>query len=297
MTKESGERLPGSRRFFCFAACIAHDPVLLKRSINYNKYNIKCLILSIKKRGSPMKSGIVLAALVALGSTASAHAGVQTYEFTAVLNQVGSYKELTWSDRGEGLVAGTTVKAGDLIKGKVSFDEDLNYINWNPSIPKDPRSGEAGEFYYARKNPSQPLWINYTFVGIGQTYVSEAESANVSVTNDVDDMLYISTNYGWGATRQSAGLGFTDFGGALYSNGLIPQSIDLADFDRSRLFASWNRGSDGGLIMIHADLTSLTRIDTAAVPEPGSMGLLMLGCAAAGLAVRRGRKAGTAAKA
>jgi len=242
-----------------------------------------------------MKPAIVLAALVALGSSVAAHAGVQTYEFTAVLGQVGSYNELTWSDRGEGVVAGTTVKTGDLITGKVSFDDDLNYMNMSPWVYKDPGSGETGEFYYHRKNPAQPLWITYTIAGIDQKYTSGDQYANLTVTNDYDDMVYISTEYGTGSTRQSAGLGFTDFGGALYSNGLIPQSLDLADFDRSRLFGSWYRGSDGGLIMIYADLTSLTRIDAAAVPEPGSMGLLMLGCAVAGVAVRR-RRTETAAK-
>ncbi len=231
-----------------------------------------------------MKNGLATAMLVACGWVGTAQATVQTYEFTATMQDIGSVKELKWSDQGEGKTAGTVVRRGDVVTGRFSFDDAMAFVPFDPSA--DPHSSAAGWYLYS-SYPLKLVSLEYTIASIGLNYVSDG--GNVSVENDNfwdGDIFRVSTYMGSNVDPTQTGtIGLFNSAGTLFTNGLIPQALSLNDYNGALLSAEWYRGSDGGYMMTSSVITSLTQ--AGAVPEPASAALFIAGLAAAGMGMRR----------
>lgn len=243
-----------------------------------------------------MKFGMMLAALAMAGLSGSAQATVQTYDFTAVLETIGSFNELSWSDSGEGVVSGTRVSKGDLIRGRVSFNDAMPYAPlippWvQPPVPlPSPTSNAPGEFYYGG-TAQYVVSLNYTILGIDQRYSSAQGGVTVDNNYDNGDSFGVQTYSGQDGVG-SAGISLINADGSLFNNGTIPKALSLNDFNRTLFNATWYRGSDSGLILAHAVLTELTLVNE--VPEPATGVMVLSGLALAGLAARRRRNANAA---
>lgn len=232
-----------------------------------------------------MKKELATAMLAAMAWVGAAQATVQTYDFTAIVQSIGSVKELTWTEQGEGKTAGTVVRNGDVVTGRFSFDDTVTYQPNYPGDVRDPQSNDAGSYTYY---PVKPISLEYGIASIGLTFSSN--HGNFSVTNndswsgDVFSLGAGMGTSGWD-DDQTGSIGFANSSGTLFTNGEIPKALLFSDFDSAGFWAEWNRGSDGGRIMTNSMVTSLTRVD--AVPEPASAALFLAGLAAAGLGARR----------
>jgi hypothetical protein len=231
-----------------------------------------------------MKKELAAGMLAAMAWMGSAQATVQTYDFTAVVQDVTSIIGYTVSSSGEGKDPGTVINSGDIVTGRFSFDDAMPYWSPFPDPSVDPQSSASRSYSYMTIPNTTSL--EYTIASIGFSFSNYYGS--VTVENNANlgtDVFRVEGSRGTTYDDTTAGsIALINSTGTLFSNGTIPKALSLSDFDRTFMEARWNRPSDGGVVWANSVMTSLTRVEE--VPEPASVALLITALAAAGLGAR-----------
>lgn len=206
-----------------------------------------------------MKKAIFGALLLGSVVVQHASAAVRTFEFTATVSSVMD-RETGETSMIDGPLAGTTVSAGDLLKGEFSFDD----------LGGDWATGQSE----VRNVPM--ISFSYTFLSSGATYeVSEPK------WNFYPDY--------WGISKFEASP--RDFKPDVYldiDSPLNQFSWELGNGTIGYLGAMWYK--DGPMFSsMGADLTSLSEV--SAVPEPATYAMLLAGLAAVGAGAYRRKSA------
>jgi len=146
---------------------------------------------------------------------------------------------------------------------------------------------------------NQPFngWFSYSSVP-DQTsnpdYGVYVQDASISTTlgalalNYLDDQIYVTVandytdgedRFWFGVDASNGDFSFTNYGihlddstGMVYNTGVLPMSIDLADFDSTRFLLKGYALPDGDWFDVEGEITNIT-----AVPEPATFLLLGLG--------------------
>lgn len=231
----------------------------------------------------------IATAITALVMSVPAQAALQVYEFTASvtsLSQQFLYENLSSTG---GISAGSVITLGDSIVGRFSYDSDIKPTGDNSWM----QLANSTSYFYA--TPASPTnFFTFTILPSGQT-VSSTDvpgslqhvllhdgKAGVATENDE---LSIS---GGADINAMYSVMFADATATLASNGNFPQRLSFAGMTNGYLNQNFYR-ADGARITLSANITSLTDITVAAVPEPGTWAMLLAGLGILGFSARRKR--------
>lgn len=227
----------------------------------------------------------IAAAVVALAIGMPAQAALQTYEFTASVSGLGNINHLSWDQTNGGVQAGSSISLGDSIAGRFTYDS-----SWKPN--------STTSWYWALTSyhytPAPSTFFSFTILPSGQK-VSTADPRTPGGYMRVDDAKF-SSPYGTDAITLGAGPGLSnefyvrlvDARSTWLLGGVLPKNLSLSDLTSASVHQTFER-ADGNRILLSANMTSLTNVTVAAVPEPGTWVMLLAGLSILGVSVRRKR--------
>ncbi len=209
--------------------------------------------------------GVVIAAfMITLIFTLGAEAGLVTVDFSGSVTVVDT-----------SLITGT--KVGDSFSGTLVYDS---------STPKTSMAGADPAIYTALPPLASGLGITLTVGGVtyaGETGYAEQLMVGYHLKGTYPDLFTAAAyvNVGGSATLASFGLG--DETGTVFSSTALPTSLDLNKFS----VGTFALAGQGGAANIFQGTLSL--LQPAAVPEPGSAVLLGIGALGGGCVLRARR--------
>lgn len=165
--------------------------------------------------------------------------------------------------------AGSPISIGNTFSGTFSIDPDA------------PMSTGPDRYIYT--GGAQGL----TFSGNGVQFYDSAQDSYKNQSMVIDRTLGSSGGdlFRYTSYRSADGmltvpmLNFIAWNTEVFSGSLLPTELNLADFMFADFFVNWVRESDNFQLGIGAEITSLTLVQAAEVPEPATWGLWLLACA------------------
>lgn len=226
-----------------------------------------------------MRSVFAIALVAALACAGAANATVLTYQFTATVAEVDDPHIYLASDQGEGALAGTVVRKGQVINGWFSYDNASTPSTWNDPDTHGFRSADNK--------------MVFTITSTGQQYQSTVGQQDVAIGNAYKPHFFTIGGTGTiaGAAYRDAlaSIDFIDNTMTKFPQAVLPPTLGMDGFSWVALNFRWFRASDGNFMMGHAFIDTLSAVNE--VPEPASLGLVLVGLAAFGVSLRRGRRA------
>ncbi|MFC0252142.1 PEP-CTERM sorting domain-containing protein [Massilia consociata] len=212
-----------------------------------------------------MKNKLV-ALTLGFAAFGTAQAAVQTYDFTASVTWLGDATTYTYPNPLESWSPGISIRLEDKLTGRLSFDDAAKASEWSTGWFMSPGS------------------VQFSFTGKDLQYAFTTNG--ISVENGIwgYDAVSFFANSG-----NNASLTFMDQSATALESLTIPSVLSLAAFPQSGIHMSWTNPSNRHYVMMSARLDSL--VAQAAVPEPGSMGIVLAGLVMAGaIGARRSRQ-------
>jgi len=215
---------------------------------------------------------------------ASANAAVITYDFTATIFETTLYEPDTVLDS---RLAGLPFQQGAVITGTFRYDTAMKPASVQP--PTMPRYTQLVRY----ENPEINA-ISYSVNGFEWASMPSLNSRKTNLVRDGDagyarDEVQLHTLREEEQMTSYASLNFFDWEGYALDDTRIPETFDLAYY--FTLDGWFDDLRSGGYLGFNAEITSLTRVETNDVPEPGAALLLAAGAAALAGARRKRRAA------
>ncbi|MES2148527.1 MAG: PEP-CTERM sorting domain-containing protein [Pseudomonadota bacterium] len=233
-----------------------------------------------------------LVAIALAGLAWNANAIVVTYGFTATLQKLTlvSSGGGNQTDVDSSTLPGALVSTGEKIVGRVYYDTGAILSGTQPSQPS---SGTQQSYGSDSANTN----IEFFFVNTGLLFGDSGSPPNssiIQVGDDNSDVAGADTLF-IGAISSKLNqvtfsmLSLRNLTGLAVQGGGIPPALEAFDLSSAALAGIWINQSSNEALAYWATLDSLWRLESADVPEPGSLAMLMLGLAALGVARLRHR--------
>lgn len=217
----------------------------------------------------------------------NASAAILTYQYVAKINSLFEFDQATgnFTYPESSTMAGGTVSMNDTITGFFSFDTNTPLSPWGQPDPI-----ESGSYLSYEGG----IRSSMTFGGSGLHYQSDPDSLSLAYVADNASIFGGSDVFTLSTTAQNLAGDFTMMYVSMFNNlgeafdgGGIPQELSLSMFDFTTISYSLIRAGDGNQMNASGSLVSLTLIDQADVPEPGTLLLGLLGFAGMATFTRR----------
>jgi hypothetical protein len=232
-------------------------------------------------------------ALAALFLSASAHAEIVQYNFTAQGTSLewgppcGRYYCPPVSSYGDHHLA-TMLNATSTISGSFFYDTELKTLGHYES------NGRSTD-YYQDFNRIGSSFVSDTGFHYANNDTRDVTKPQVSVNNEAPSSLWVRdgvTIDTWQVDRYGASEGLSlefrsKVGNGLLSDSSLPGTLSLDNFD-GKVSLFWSNG--GPYQFFYANITSLSLAPVTTVPEPATYAMLGAGFACLALAKRRQRR-------
>lgn len=221
----------------------------------------------------------LIAAGAALLVSFSAQAEIVTFDYTGFINEVREREAGATRTRGVAVTTWTPapLAVGATFHGSFTFDT---------SAPLGAASSGSASYLSVPLAAGAPASVRF---GDGWRIDAHPFSPTAHVGNGPAAAGGDWFSF-WYSTPSPTYLTFSvqDRSGAALSGTALPSDLDFDSFSQTGLDFAW-LSANGGTVLVHGSLSSITRVTP--VPEPATYGMLLAGALVVGAAARRRARA------